>query len=110
MREGVFSVFDQNENFQLGSRKRRARIEEINLILAQPRPKGVIGGFIRNLIEERLHLEEAVAELESERNRLELQKADELLRWEDLDQRLLSPKTNDLAQEMHQRAVEAQRR
>jgi hypothetical protein len=91
-------------------RNKRARIEEINLILAQPRAKGASGGSVRNLIEKRLHLEQSVAELEAERHRLQLQNADELFRWEDFDQRLLSPKANDLAQEMHQRAAEAQRR
>lgn len=31
-------------------------------------------------------------------------------RWEDMDDRLLSPKTNDLAEEMHRRVVEAENR
>ena len=31
-------------------------------------------------------------------------------RWEDLDQRLISPKTNDLAQEMQKRSAEAERK
>jgi hypothetical protein len=34
--------------------------------------------------------------------------AERLFRWEDLDQRLLSAKTNDLAEEMHKRTVEAE--
>jgi hypothetical protein len=34
--------------------------------------------------------------------------ADDSFRWEDLDQRLISPKTNELAQEMHRRGTEAE--
>jgi hypothetical protein len=105
----VCSVFNQDEDFQLAIRKKRARIEEINLILAQSRQSRTAEGFGAGLVEERLRLEEAVAELEAERDRLRSQNADRLFRWEDFDQRLLSPKTNDLAQEMHQRAAEAQR-
>jgi hypothetical protein len=105
----VCSVFNQDEGFRLAIREKRARIEEINLILAQPRQSGTAVGFVTGLIEERLHLEEAVAEAEAGGHQLRLQNADTLFRWEDLDQRLLSPKTSDLAQEMHQRAGEAQR-
>jgi hypothetical protein len=36
--------------------------------------------------------------------------ADAAFRWEELDQRLLSPKTNDLAEEMHKRTSEAESR
>jgi hypothetical protein len=53
-------------DFQLAIRKKRARIEEINLILAQPTQSGAAEGFVAGLIEERLYLEEAVAELETE--------------------------------------------
>lgn len=102
-------MFNQDEDFHPAIRNKRARIEEINLILAQPRQSGTAEGFVARLIEERLHLEEAVAQLEAERHRLQLQNADTLFRWEDLDQRLLSPKTSELAEEMHQRAGEAQR-
>jgi hypothetical protein len=35
--------------------------------------------------------------------------ADDFYRWEDLDQRLISPKTNELAEEMHRRGTEAER-
>jgi hypothetical protein len=35
--------------------------------------------------------------------------ADDFFRWEDLDQRLISPKTNELAEEMHSRGTEAER-
>jgi hypothetical protein len=103
-------VFNQEENFNRGIRKRKARIEEITLILSQPRPKGAAEGFLRKLIEERLHLQEVVAELEKERERLELQKADSLFRWEDIDQRLLTAKTNNLAEEMSRRVEEGKRR
>jgi hypothetical protein len=34
--------------------------------------------------------------------------ADDLFRWEDLDQRLISPKTNELAEEMQTRSAEAE--
>jgi len=34
--------------------------------------------------------------------------ADDLFRWEDLDQRLISPKTNELAEEMQRRSAEAE--
>ena len=49
-------MFNQDEDFQLAIRKKRARIEEINLILAQPRQSGTTEGFAAGLIEERLHL------------------------------------------------------
>src|SRR5450631_1160506 len=35
--------------------------------------------------------------------------ADDSFRWEDLDQRLISPKTKNLAQEMHRRGTKAAR-
>jgi len=36
--------------------------------------------------------------------------AERLFRWEDLDQRLISPKTSELAKEMHSRGTEADRK
>jgi hypothetical protein len=102
-------LFNQDENFRIAILKKRARIEEINLILARPRPNGNTGGLSR-LIEERLHLEQAVAELDNERRRLQLQGANALFRWDDIDHRLLSPKTNNLAEDMHKRIAEAKRR
>ena len=103
-------MFNQNENFRLAIRQKRARMEEINLILARPVIKGVTTGSIRRLIEERLHLDEAVAELETESQRLQFQAANNSFRWEDIDQRLLSAKTFGLAREMQKRANDAERR
>jgi hypothetical protein len=103
-------VFDQDENFRMAIRQKRARMEEINLILARPVMKGVTAGSIRRLIEERLHLEEAVAELEAEKQRLQFQDANNSFRWEDIDQPLLTSKTFELAREMHKRANDGERR
>jgi hypothetical protein len=65
---------------------------------------------MRRLIEERIHLEQAVAELEQEDRRFQSQIAARIpFRWEQLDQRLISPKTNELAEEMHKKAAEAER-
>ena len=97
-------VIDQHENFQNAILRKKARIEEINLMLAQPRPSGHPTGSKRRLIEERLHLEQAVAELEREDGRLQSQTARIPFRWEDIDQRLLFPKLQDLAEETQQRA------
>lgn len=72
--------------------------------------KGVTAGSIRRLIEERLHLEEAVSELEAERQRLQFQDANNSFRWEDIDQPLLTSKTFELAREMHKRANDGERR
>ena len=66
-------MVDQHQNFQDAILRKKARIEEINLILAQPRQRGQTSGSIRKLIEERLHLEQAVAELEREDHRLQFQ-------------------------------------
>ncbi|MCU1303592.1 MAG: hypothetical protein JWQ87_3876 [Candidatus Sulfotelmatobacter sp.] len=103
-------MFNQLENFKMAIRKKRAKIEEINLICAQPPRKGVTQGSRRRLIEERLHLELAVSELENEIRRLQFQESERLFRWEDLDQRLLSAKTNDLAEEMSRRVTEGRQR
>ena len=86
-------------------RKKKARIVEIDLILAQPLAPGVTAGWRRRLIEERLHLEEAVAELEREICRLQFEEADRRFRWEDIDQELLKAKTFELARKMHELAV-----
>jgi hypothetical protein len=100
-------VFNQDENLQLAINKRMVRIEEINGILAREKPSG---GLMQALIEERSLLEEVVAELRADRKRLQLQNADSSFRWEDIDQRILSHKTNEIAEEMHKRAAAVQRR
>lgn len=104
-------MFDQHKNFQGAILKNKARIEEINLILARPKPRGHPTNSRRRLIETRLHLEQAVAELEREDRRLQSMKAARTpFRWEDIDQRLLSPKLQDVAEEMQQLAAEAERK
>jgi len=101
-------LVDQHQNFQNAVLKKKARIEEINLILAQPRPSGHPAGSRRRVIEERLHLEQAVAELEREDRRLQSQNAATLpFLWEQLDQRLLLPKLEELSEEMQKRSIEA---
>ena len=99
-------MFDQHENPRNAVIKKKARIEEINLILNQPIPKGSSSAGWRRLIEEKLHLQQAVAELEAEDRR----RAESSFQWGDLDRRLISPKTNELAEEMHKRAREAERK
>jgi hypothetical protein len=69
-REGD-AVVDQHQNFQNAILKKKARIEEINLILAQPIPAGHPTGSRRRLSEERLHLQQAVEELAREDSRLQ---------------------------------------
>lgn len=103
-------MFDQIENFQQAIRKKKARIVEINLVLSQPLRPGVTAGSRRRLIEERIHLEQAVEELETEVHRLEFQKADKLFQFDQIDQRLLSAKTNDLVEEMSRRIAKEKRR
>jgi hypothetical protein len=99
-------VFDQRKNLLNAIIKRKARIEEINLILDQPMPKDISGVGRRRLIEEKLHLEQTVAELQAQDRRL----AESSFQWGDLDRRLISPKTNELAEEMHERAKEGERK
>jgi hypothetical protein len=57
-------MFDQVDNFKGAILKKRARIEEINLIISRPLPKGSSARHRRTLIEEKLHLELAISELE----------------------------------------------
>ena len=99
-------MFDQHENLRNAIVKKKARIEEINLILNQPMPKGSSGAGRRRLIEEKLHLEQAVAELQAEDRR----RAERSFQWGDLDRRLISPKANELAEEMQRRAGDAERK
>ena len=100
----------QLQNLRFAIRKKKARIEEINLICSQhPRP-GVTSGSRRRLIEKRLHLEQAVEELDREVKRLEFDQADRNFRWEDINQQLLSAKTNEIAEEMSKRISEGRRR
>ena len=103
-------MFDQDENFRVVIRKKKAQIEEINLIFAQPIRRGVTADSRRGLLEVRLRLEEEVTELEAERQRLEFQHGNNSFRWEQIDQRLLSAKTFELAREMQKRANDAERR
>jgi hypothetical protein len=45
--------------------KKKARVEEINLILSRPIERRTSGNGRRRLIEEKLHLEKALVELET---------------------------------------------
>lgn len=101
---------DQIDNFRGAIYRKRARIEEINFICSQPIRKGVNPASRRQLIEERLHLEQAVEELEREVHRLRFEDADRRFRWEDIDQRLVTPRTSELAHEMHLFAGREERR
>ena len=96
-------MFDQVENFKGAILNKRARVEEINLIISRPSPKGGPAPHRRNLIEEKMHLERAISELEVALGDEERRRAELLFRFEDLDHRLISPKTNQLAEEMHER-------
>ena len=100
-------MFDQVENFKSAILKRRARVEEIRVIITRPLPKGGSAERRRNLIEEKLHLELAISELEIALRDEERTRAEQLFRFEDLDHRLISPKTNDLAEEMQKRSRQA---
>jgi hypothetical protein len=64
-------MVNQAENFRDAILKKKARIEEINLILAQPIPKSATTNSRRRLIGERLHLGQEVSELERGVARLE---------------------------------------
>ena len=52
----------------------------------------------------------AVTECETERDRLQSHIVESPFRWQDLDQRLIAPKTSDIAEEMQKRAADAERR
>jgi hypothetical protein len=103
-------MFDQVENFKGAILKKRARVEEINLIIGRPLPKGGSAQQRRNLIEEKLHLELAISELEVALGNEERRRAELLFRFEDLDPRLISPKTNQLAEEMSERSRHAKKK
>jgi hypothetical protein len=93
-------LFEQNQKLRNVIIKKKARIEEINLILNRPMSKGSSNAGRRRLIEEKLHLEQDIAELQADDRR----QAKGSFQWGDLDLRLISPKTNELAREMHKRA------
>jgi hypothetical protein len=103
-------MFDQVENVKGAILKRRARLEEIKLIISRPLPKGGSAQHRRNLIEEKLHLELAISELEVALRNEEQRRVELLFRFEDLDRRLISPKTNELAEEMHKRSRHAKKK
>jgi hypothetical protein len=100
-------MFDQVENFRGAILKRRARLEEIKLIISRPLPKGGSAQHRRNLIEEKLQFELAISELEVALGNEERRRAELLFRFEDLEPRLISPKTNHLAEEMNKRSRRA---
>lgn len=100
----------QIQNLRLAIRKKKAKIEEIRLIYSQPPRPGANPGSRRRLIEERLHLEDAVAELETELKRLEFEEADRNFKLDNLNQQLLSAKTNKIAEEMSKRISDGRRR
>jgi hypothetical protein len=64
------------------------------------------------LTEEKLHLENAIAELQAEDSRLLAQEAAQrsVFNWKDLDQRLIAPKTQEIAEGMGKRAREEENR
>jgi len=64
----------------------------------------------RRLIEERLHLEQAVAELETEIHRIQFRQANDSFRWDQIDQGLLTAKTHNLAEENSRRVAKEKRR
>lgn len=68
-------VFNQHENFQAAIRKKKARVQEIDLIVNTAPPMGSSRSSRLRLIEEKLYLEQAIAELEAEDSRLLAQKA-----------------------------------
>jgi len=104
-------VFEgQIQNLRLAIRRKKARIEEIRIICSQPPRPGINPGSRRRLIEERLHIEDAVAELETELKRLEFEEADRNFKLEDINQQLLSAKTNKIAEDMSKRVAEGRRR
>src|SRR5437773_6321116 len=59
---GKSDVSDQHDNLRNAIIQKKARIEEINLILNRPIPKGSSSAGRRRLIEEKLHLEQAIGE------------------------------------------------
>src|SRR5438105_4407562 len=104
---GQTRMFDQVENFKSAILKKRAQVEEIRVIISRALPKGGSARQRRNLIEEKLRLELAISELEVALRDEERRRAEQLFRFEDLDRRLISPKTNELAEEMHKRSRQA---
>lgn len=102
--------FDQVENLKAAILRKRARLEEINLIFSRPLPKGGSSQPQRNLIEEKLHLELAISNEKLALDAEESRRAERMFRWQDMDQRLISPKTIELAQEMGHRIRQAKNR
>jgi hypothetical protein len=103
-------VFNQIENFRTAILKKKARIEEINFVCSQPMRPGVNPGSRRRLIEKRLHLEQAVAELETEIHRMQFRQANDSFRLDQIDQALLTAKTHNLSEESSRRIAKAKQR
>jgi len=101
---------DQLENLKAAILRQRARLEEIILILSRPLPKGGSSQHQRNLIKEKLHLELAISNVKLVLDAEERRRAERLFRWQDMDQRVISPKTNELSEEMGERIRQAENR
>jgi hypothetical protein len=99
---------EQIQNFTDAILKKRARVEEINLIVSRPLPGGGSAQNRRDLIEERLRLELAITELKSAAKAEERRFSERLFTVETIDRRLLAPKTNELAYEIHERRRHAE--
>lgn len=101
---------NEHENFQNAILNYKARIEEINRAVAQAPPRA----STRRIIQERLHLEQKVAELEKEDARLQRLAAVQNFSWESLNHALIDAKCRKLSEEMQdlipqdKRAIEAE--
>lgn len=103
-------MFDQVENIEQAILKKRVKIEEITLIISRPLPQNASIQHRRNLIEQKLHLEKVVSELETELRLEQYRRADRTFRLEDINQNLITPKTLELAEEMQERSRQAENR
>jgi hypothetical protein len=101
-------VFDARENLRSAIPRNRVRVEEINLILNRSVPTTSSNRGRSRLIEEKLHLEQCIAELQVELRSKDCHEAERSFRWEDLDPRLVSSKTMDIVEEMIERVKAAE--
>ncbi len=103
-------MFDQSENLRNAILKKRARVEAIDQIIRRPLPKGGSIGRRQRLIEQKLHLEKAIHELQTALQAHERSMQNRIFGWNDFDSRLISQKVLELAEEMHERIKKAQNR
>lgn len=101
-------MFDARENLRSAILRNRIRVEEINLVLNRSAPTTPSNRGRRRLIEEKLHLEQCIAELQVELQSKDRHEAERLFRWEDLDQRIVSSKTMDIVEDMSERVRTAE--